>query len=545
MTAKISELASPTLPLTGTELIEMSQSGTSVQVTYDELTGGILSFDGTTLTVLGDIVVNDITINSETLYFGPGDGSISVVSDVMHLHPTNEIVEIGQPEINSREGQLHLRGDDSDGGGWVQLYLGAGVNDTITYYQMRAREDLWIGPNTDADSLKYEQSTDIWHFTAGQLTLGSTSSNVEASVLRMHGDGTLLPGADSTAGASIELHTSNAYDTSISFFGLNVNEDDLSIGPDTFPDALKYDGSIDSWIFDLTGGNGFVQFSVQGSGDEGRIHLMGDDSDGGGEIRLYLGDAGVGAITWYNIDADGDDFRIGPNTDLDSLKYDGATNTWNFTGTAGVNIGVDDTVQGLLNVYGAANSTDGGRIRVYSPVDSQDQDYYELIADGGPFTIRNAAEENIIAGASGGLVSVGHDASPVYLNGSTVVVSNGILHVGTDDVDPGIVHIFGDVSGTQGGRLLIYNSADYDDSTAINNYEIQVDEDDLLIGPDTDTDSLKYVGADDIWDFTTGKVKISNMPSGATQVAAGVGVGQLWRTASHSTLPDGVVMIGI
>jgi hypothetical protein len=43
----------------------------------------------------------------------------------------------------------------------------------------------------------------------------------------------------------------------------------------------------------------------------------------------------------------------------------------------------------------------------------------------------------------------------------------------------------------------------------------------------------------------TGNISIDNMPSGATQVAAGVTVGDLWRTDTHATLPDGVVMIGI
>ncbi len=40
-------------------------------------------------------------------------------------------------------------------------------------------------------------------------------------------------------------------------------------------------------------------------------------------------------------------------------------------------------------------------------------------------------------------------------------------------------------------------------------------------------------------DFTT------LLPSGATQVAAGVAAGQFWRTASHATLPDNVVMMGV
>jgi hypothetical protein len=35
------------------------------------------------------------------------------------------------------------------------------------------------------------------------------------------------------------------------------------------------------------------------------------------------------------------------------------------------------------------------------------------------------------------------------------------------------------------------------------------------------------------------------MKSGATQGAAGAAANELWKTASHATLPDNVVMIGV
>ena len=64
MGVKISELTAVSLPLDGTELMEMSQSSTSVKITFSELQDNVLgnigSFDGTTFTVVGDIVCNDI-----------------------------------------------------------------------------------------------------------------------------------------------------------------------------------------------------------------------------------------------------------------------------------------------------------------------------------------------------------------------------------------------------------------------------------------------------------------------------------------------------
>jgi hypothetical protein len=42
-----------------------------------------------------------------------------------------------------------------------------------------------------------------------------------------------------------------------------------------------------------------------------------------------------------------------------------------------------------------------------------------------------------------------------------------------------------------------------------------------------------------------GEIFLLNIPSGATQAAAGAAANELWKTASHATLPDNVVMIGV
>lgn len=43
----------------------------------------------------------------------------------------------------------------------------------------------------------------------------------------------------------------------------------------------------------------------------------------------------------------------------------------------------------------------------------------------------------------------------------------------------------------------------------------------------------------------SGTLFLGGMKSGATQVAAGAAVNELWKTASHATLPDNVVLIGV
>jgi hypothetical protein len=56
------------------------------------------------------------------------------------------------------------------------------------------------------------------------------------------------------------------------------------------------------------------------------------------------------------------------------------------------------------------------------------------------------------------------------------------------------------IAGPTGGAINLYTTTDHD--ATIDSYNIAVNEDDLLIGPGTDTDSLKYTGADNKWNFT-------------------------------------------
>ena len=79
MAKKIIDLALPTLPLVGTELLEMSEGGTlSVKVAVNEaLTqlyadgSVILTTDSTTgITVLGDIHCDDLFTSGDTIHVG-------------------------------------------------------------------------------------------------------------------------------------------------------------------------------------------------------------------------------------------------------------------------------------------------------------------------------------------------------------------------------------------------------------------------------------------------------------------------------------------
>jgi len=94
--------------------------------------------------------------------------------------------------------------------------------------------------------------------------------------------------------------------------------------------------------------------------------------------------------------------------------------------------------------------------------------------------------------------------------------------------------------------------------------DIQVDSDtDMIIfgdgqdagiyydGSDLIVNSLNITANDEIhftnFDFYVfdNPLKITNIKSGATQVAAGAAVNEVWKTSGHASLPDNVLMIGV
>jgi len=52
-------------------------------------------------------------------------------------------------------------------------------------------------------------------------------------------------------------------------------------------------------------------------------------------------------------------------------------------------------------------------------------------------------------------------------------------------------------------------------------------------------------GASQMSILTDGGVLMNSLKSGATQIAAGAAANELWKTASHATLPDNVLLIGV
>lgn len=86
--------------------------------------------------------------------------------------------------------------------------------------------------------------------------------------------------------------------------------------------------------------------------------------------------------------------------------------------------------------------------------------------------------------------------------------SSGDLFVGINDYQYGTISVYGHTSGAQGGVVDFYLGGEHD--ATISYFRVQAYEDDLLIGPSTDTDALKLSADKDLY-ITAGTINISDL----------------------------------
>jgi hypothetical protein len=216
----------------------------------------------------------------------------------------------------------------------------------------------------------------------------------------------------------------------------------------------------------------------------------------------------------------------------DTLQIDGG-----IVETSGtIEIGIADTNNGLIDLYGdGTGSTNGGLVRLHNPADHDGTvNFYYLRAKTGNLEIGPSADpDSFTYDVSGSWrytsattdIGMGGDFVPaarLEVRGSTADGSTDCLvcsdsagvaglslstdwamSLGVDDTENGILNIFGDVSGDQGGTVYLYTSGTYGSP---NYYRFWTFQDKLLIGPSNDSDSLKYDAG--TWNFTAGAVDI-------------------------------------
>ena len=199
---------------------------------------------------------------------------------------------------------------------------------------------------------------------------------------------------------------------------------------------------------------------------KGALYLYGDGaaSADGGEVRIYNAADHDASINYWTLMSNSDEFQIGADagakTDIIALDYQGGGAYDCNTGAdvtlvvkeGRLNVGIDDTRQGILYLYGGSGSNGGGGIYMYPDADDDavTQFYrFHVIGDGltmGPddhlaaFNMDVAG--HIFPGASGtyniGTASLPYNAiyaDDVYVKGSSLHIGDNVtLGEGSSDL---------------------------------------------------------------------------------------------------------------
>lgn len=131
--------------------------------------------------------------------------------------------------------------------------------------------------------------------------------------------------------------------------------------------------------------------------------------------------------------------------------------------------------------------------------------------------------------------------APLDMNSTDIIISGGLLSIGQEDtLFYGRLRMYGRSTGAaDGGIITMDTAADHD--TTIANYQVAVEEDDFRIGPDTNTDALKYDGGTSVWGFTAAATNTVGFQSLATSVTAdgsGAAIPAFTRVVEQGTTTD-------
>ena len=275
----------------------------------------------------------------------------------------------------------------------------------------------------------------------------------------------------------------------------------------------------------------------------GKIYVYGgpESNNQGGFIRLYTSDEHDADDEYFAVNVTSALMWIGAENDLDQLiVYGSAAANGAYAGTVRSTVAVyaDSTldVTGIitgLSSINAGSSGNVGSVKVYPATASRgylalactDQTGNTAVTINanamGQATVVNMAdpgaaaaymamstaalslaEMDVLDGATAG-TSVPSKA--LVCDGSNMITVgpaafNAVtMSVGTNGSAWGEIQVYGNPTGGQGGQVFLHTD---DTEVGIASFALQAYEDDLYIGPDTDTNALIYDGANSRWEVT-------------------------------------------
>jgi hypothetical protein len=397
-------------------------------------------------------------------------------------------------------------------GGAFYSIVGGAYDDVINWYTFRSFEDdLHIGPDTDTDSLKHAGDTGVWSFTgAGGLNvaagvgIGIAPGNPRLLVTDngQTGAETVIFAADDANSYPLVLRNNSATTThGMQFY--QINDGKCFIYSRTAASTWKdLELAADAVVISGAGGIEVVDDIVTSAGS---INVLTDNE------HVWIGSgASIGALHVY-----GDTNSSQPVATFESpntwqkgvyIKAGGSnpadTYALRVEGWSGIR-SLECSVTGVVSVTDGTAGI-GGRLQVAASVNSGPAaTFYNPHSWGEGIHVK--------AGASNGSGNIAE-----FMPYNSVVAVSTIhylgrvwakqrLEAGVADTTNGYLLLYGHATGSGGYiDLRVPDNA----NATITQYYIQVSNDDLLIGPNTDTDMIKYDGGTGVLSFTGGAVEI-------------------------------------
>jgi hypothetical protein len=252
--------------------------------------------------------------------------------------------------------------------------------------------------------------------------------------------------------------------------------------PDTYKAKVSADDTIANYLDSkILGGTGIIVATHLGGADE---HL-----DISTSITQYTDEMAQDAVG----------VMVSPTIGTSSLVYVDATpsldtiqdiRTSASPTFANLYLGINDTARGIVSLYGPATGTEfGGTVICYTGADHDTtiQNYGFMVFQDDLYIGPDTNTDALILDSN-----------------DNFKITDGYLFVGSDDAARGIGYFYGNATGDRyGGTIFCHTSADYD--TTIQNYSFMIFNEQLQIGPDTNSDALVLDKNYDFW-VTAGSI---------------------------------------
>ncbi len=140
-------------------------------------------------------------------------------------------------------------------------------------------------------------------------------------------------------------------------------------------------------------------FSIEVGDDDvlqGIVNIYGAATSDGGDLRIYNAADQDTFDDYFSINANTTgEFIIAGSITGEFFRYNPTTDIVTFA-QGEINVGITDSLRGLVNIYGEATII-GGRINLHNPGDGDtDDEYYNLNASSGIFTITGTTTGNFL-----------------------------------------------------------------------------------------------------------------------------------------------------